>query len=81
MWAEALEGASRWTGGGDDEPLALPTFMHEDRMITYPATSRPLPAKVNAAAHVTAFFDGGAAKGLGTGGFVVYGGTGKCITA
>lgn len=81
LWAEALEGASRWSGGGDNEPIELPTFSHEEKRITYPATSRPLPAKVKEAAHLTAFFDGGAAKKLGTGGFVVYGGTGECITA
>jgi hypothetical protein len=36
---------------------------------------------VNEAAHITAFFDGGAAKKEGTGGFVVYGSTDQCITA
>lgn len=61
--------------------MELPTFAHVDKKITYPVTSRPLPTKVKEAAHITAFFDGGAAKKLGTGGFVVYDGVGECITA
>ena len=31
--------------------------------------------------HVTAFFDGGAASRLGTGGFIIFVGTGDCVQA
>lgn len=81
MWAEALEGASRWVRVEDTEQVELPTFQHTDKLITYPVTSRPLPARIRGAAHAVAFFDGGAAQKLGTGGFVVYNGEGKCVTA
>ena len=50
-----------------------------DKVIVYPASSRPLPKKVLDAPHATAFFYGGAAKKLGTGGFVVFGGDGRCV--
>ncbi len=65
----------------DEEEVELPTFQHVDKAIVYPATSRPLPARVLGAPRVTAFFDGGAAGKVGTGGFVVFGAGGKCIKA
>jgi hypothetical protein len=58
----------------EEEDVELPTFTHVQKTITYPDTSRPLPAKVEKLPHLTAFFDGGAAKRLGTGGFVVFSG-------
>ena len=53
--------------------VQLPTYQHEDKTIHYPATTRPLPAKLHKAPHYVAFFDGGSAQKLGTGGFVVFG--------
>ena len=65
----------------DEEEVELPTFQHVDKAIVYPATSRPLPARVLGAPHVTAFFDGGAAGKVGTVGVVVFGVGGECIKA
>jgi ribonuclease HI len=64
-----------------EEKVELPTFRHEDIAIRYPDTSRPLPAKVQHTPHLTAFFDGGAAKKVGTGGFIVFSPEGECIRA
>ena len=44
-----------------EEAVELPTYNHVDKTITYPAASRPLPAKVTKAPHITGFFNGGAA--------------------
>lgn len=60
-------------GMEQDEEVQLPTYTHVDKVIAYPASTRPLPPKVLTAPHVTAFFDGGAAKKLGTGGYAVFG--------
>lgn len=65
----------------DEEPVELPTFQHKDKTIRYPATSKPLPCSVTGTPHITAFFDGGAAKQLGTGGFIIFGSDGGCIAA
>jgi hypothetical protein len=81
LWTEALEGASRAMRREGEEDVELPVFPHTDKIIKYPATSRPLPARITASRHITAFFDGGAAKRLGTGGFCVFSGEGLCIHA
>ena len=57
---------------GGEDAVELPTFAHESYTIRYPDTSRPLPHKVQRAPHLTAFFDGGAARKLGTGGYKVF---------
>jgi PAS domain-containing protein len=81
LWVEALEGASRGMREPEEADVKLPTFEHRGHHITYPDTSRPLPTRVASSPHVTAFFDGGAAKKLGTGGFVVFEPGGTCLTA
>jgi hypothetical protein len=65
----------------EGEEVELPTYQHQNKTITYPATSRPLPARILGTPHITAFFDGGAAKKLGTGGFIVFGRDGMCLKA
>ena len=81
LWVEALEGGARGMQEAGEEPIQLPTYQHEDKTLRYPAKARPIPQKVTAAPHITGFFDGGAAKRKGTGGFVVFGSAGECITA
>jgi hypothetical protein len=61
LWVEALEGVSRDMKAPSEENIDLPTFTHQPKSITYPATSRPLPQRILNAPHATAFFDGGAA--------------------
>jgi hypothetical protein len=73
MWAELLEGANTELPEATTEVITLPTFEHVATNIIYPVTSRPLPKEVADNPHVQAFFDGGAAGKLGTGGFVVFG--------
>lgn len=72
MWAEVLEGANTELPDDDNDDITLPTFVHVPTRITYPVTSRPLPPMVIKNPHVQAFFDGGAAGKIGTGGFVVF---------
>ena len=72
LWVEALEGASRDMCMGGEDAVEPPTFVHKPYTIHYPDTSRPLPRKVQQAPHLTAFFDGGAAQKLGTGGYIVF---------
>ena len=62
MWADALWVGTREMREEGEELVELPTFTHVDKEIVYPATSRPLPARIINAPHATAFFDGGAAK-------------------
>ena len=72
MWADVLEGANIELLGQDDEVIELPRFSHQPKNITYPVTSRPLPAYVTENPHIECFFDGGAASKLGTGGYAVF---------
>ena len=54
-------------------------FEHETKSITYPSATKPVPQRIVDSPHVTAFFDGGAASRLGTGGFIIFAGTGECV--
>ncbi len=72
LWVEALEGASRDMCTGREDAVELPTFAHKSYTIRYPDTSRPLPRRVQQVPHLTAFFYGGAAQKLGTGGYIVF---------
>jgi hypothetical protein len=81
MWAELLEGANTELPEAKDESITMPTFKHVPRTIIYPVTSRPLPKVVADNPHVLAFFDGGAAGKIGTGGFVVFGHEEHCLVA
>ncbi len=73
MWAELLEGANTEMPEAPIDTITLPTFEHVSTNIIYPVIYRPLPKEVVDNPHVQAFFDGGAAGKLGTGGFVIFG--------
>lgn len=82
MWLECLGGVGTWQGPSEEgKEVVLPTFEHQDRVLVYPAGQRPLPTQVEQAPHWSAYFDGGAASRLGTGGFVVFDGDGICVAA
>ena len=77
LWVEAIAGGCADDGGGEED-VELPVFVHSDRTLRYPATQSALPSAVANAPHWCAFFDGGAARGVGTGGGVVFAPGGRC---
>jgi hypothetical protein len=81
MWAELLEGANTKLPDTNDETIELPTFLHTPTTINYPAMSKPLPNIVVNNPHVQAFFNGGAAGKVGTGGFIVFDNHESCVVA
>jgi hypothetical protein len=68
-------------GGELEEEIKLPKFEHQDLEVAYPSSANHLPKRVATGPHATAFFDGGAAKKLGTGGYIVFDAGGCCLTA
>lgn len=86
QWVEALLLGQEPKGlleqpGGEQPPITLPTFEHHTHAISYPSQTSSLPRQITDQPHVTAFFDGGAAQKLGTGGFIVFGMSGECLVA
>jgi hypothetical protein len=81
MWADILAQTSTELADFEAQTITLPTYTHVTTPLVYPSTSRPLPAYVSSHPHVQCFFDGGAASKQGTGGFVVFGVSGHCLTA
>ena len=81
MWADILAQTSTELADFEAQEVTLPTYTHVTTTLVYPSTSRPLPAYVSSQPHVQCFFDGGAASKQGTGGFVVFGISGQCLTA
>jgi hypothetical protein len=52
MWSDIIDGANTELPGTSDEDIKLPTYEHVTSTITYPITSRPLPAMVANYPHV-----------------------------
>jgi hypothetical protein len=49
-----------------------PAVEHEDVVLDYGATTRRKVSELKGSAYWTLWFDGGASRGLGTGGYVIY---------
>ena len=81
MWVEALEAAAPDDTEEGGELVELPTFTHRELTLKYPSSTNSLPKGVTNGPHWGGFFDGGAAKSVGTGGFVVFEPGGRCKAA
>lgn len=65
----------------EGEPIQPPRLVHEPVIIQKPATRGNLPATLMKSPYVLAYFDGGAAKQCGVGGFIVWDASGVVRTA